>query len=45
MMQHIGVDIIEIERVAEAIERWGERFLRRVFTPAELAAYRGRTPS
>ena len=45
MMQHIGVDIIEIERVAEAIERWGERFLRRVFTPAELAAYRGHTPS
>jgi holo-[acyl-carrier protein] synthase len=32
-----GVDIIEVARVRRAAERWGERFLRRVFTPGELA--------
>jgi holo-[acyl-carrier protein] synthase len=32
-----GVDIIEIERVQSALERFGERFLERVFTPTELA--------
>jgi holo-[acyl-carrier protein] synthase len=31
-----GVDLIEIERVREAIERHGERFLNRVFTRIEL---------
>ena len=31
--------------IERAVERWGERFLRRVFTPAELAAYRTRAPS
>jgi holo-[acyl-carrier protein] synthase len=32
-----GVDLIEIERIERAILRHGERFLQRVFTPAELA--------
>ena len=32
-----GVDLIEIERVQEAIERHGDRFLNRIFTPLELA--------
>jgi holo-[acyl-carrier protein] synthase len=32
-----GIDLIEIERVEKAIERHGQRFLRRIFTPAELA--------
>lgn len=30
-----GVDLIEIERLAAAIARHGERFLQRVYTPAE----------
>ena len=38
-----GVDIIEIERVAAVIARHGERFLRRIYTDAELALYRDRT--
>lgn len=41
-MLSVGVDIIEIHRVARALERWGERFLRRVYTPAEVAYCRGR---
>src|SRR6266487_3336785 len=44
-MLYTGIDLIEIERIARAIERWGDRFLDRVYTPAELAIYRGRTAS
>ena len=39
MQHHIGTDIIEIERVRRAIARFGDRFLRRVFTEAELRSY------
>ena len=35
-MVRTGVDLIEIERVAAAIERFGPRFLERVYTSAEL---------
>jgi holo-[acyl-carrier protein] synthase len=31
-----GVDIIEVRRIRAAMERWGDRFLRRVFTPGEI---------
>ena len=37
-----GVDIIEIERIHRALERWGERFLRRIYTEDEIAYCRGR---
>lgn len=43
-MLSVGVDIIEIERIAHALERWGERFLGHVYTPDELAFCRGRVP-
>ena len=36
MIHGIGTDIIEIERIQSAYERWGERFLRRVFTEEEI---------
>lgn len=39
-----GIDIIEIHRIARALERWGERFLERIYTPAEVAYCRGRVP-
>jgi holo-[acyl-carrier protein] synthase len=32
-----GIDMVEIERVARSIERYGSRFLRRVYTPGEIA--------
>jgi len=44
-MQYIGVDIIEIGRVRRAVERWGERFLKRVYTEAELSLCRGDSSS
>jgi holo-[acyl-carrier protein] synthase len=37
MILATGVDLIEIERLQRAISRHGERFLKRVFTPLELA--------
>lgn len=39
-MHHIGIDIIEIARIKEAIARWGESFLTRVYTEPELKLYR-----
>ena len=35
-MHHIGIDIIEITRIEKAMARWGDRFLHRVYTEAEL---------
>lgn len=32
----IGVDLIEVVRIEQAVARWGDRFLRRVYTPAEI---------
>jgi holo-[acyl-carrier protein] synthase len=37
MVVGVGTDLIEIARVAQSIERFGERFLVRVFTPSEIA--------
>jgi len=39
-----GIDLIEIGRIGKALERHGERFLNRVFTPAEIEGARGSTP-
>jgi holo-[acyl-carrier protein] synthase len=39
MQHHIGTDIIEIERIRQAIERHGDRFLKRVYTKDELSIY------
>jgi holo-[acyl-carrier protein] synthase len=41
----VGIDIIEISRIKMAISRWGDRFLQRVYTPQELALYRGKVES
>ncbi len=44
-MKAIGVDMIETERVARSIDRFGERYLTRVYTPQELAYCNGRVES
>jgi holo-[acyl-carrier protein] synthase len=36
MIVGTGVDIAEVKRIQAAVNRFGERFLKRVFTPAEL---------
>ncbi len=35
MIFGVGIDVIEIDRIAAAIERYGQRFLDRIFSPAE----------
>jgi holo-[acyl-carrier protein] synthase len=37
MILGTGIDIIEIDRVARSIERFGDRFLHRIFTSGEIA--------
>jgi holo-[acyl-carrier protein] synthase len=37
MIIGLGIDICRIERVREFVQRYGDRFLRRCFTPAEIA--------
>lgn len=44
-MIRTGVDLVEIDRVQASALRFGERFLRRVFTPEELAICGGRPAS
>jgi holo-[acyl-carrier protein] synthase len=44
-MHCIGVDIVEIARLEEAVARWGEGFLRRVYTDSEIKLYRRKLPS
>lgn len=36
MIVGTGIDITEVERIASSIERFGRRFLERVFTPDEI---------
>jgi len=36
MIVGTGIDIIEIDRIKNAVERWGDEFLKHVFTPAEI---------
>ena len=44
-MLAVGVDMIEVARVAASIERHGQRFLDRVFTAQEQAYCNGRVAS
>jgi len=32
-----GVDLAEVSRIRASVERFGEKFVRRIFTPAEIA--------
>src|SRR3989339_939685 len=36
MIQGIGVDVIEIGRIKQAIERFNDSFLNKVYTPTEI---------
>ena len=37
MLDGLGIDLVEVGRIKRAHNRWGERFLRRVFTASERA--------
>jgi holo-[acyl-carrier protein] synthase len=36
MIYGIGIDIVKIERMKAVVEKWGQRFLRKVFTDREI---------
>lgn len=36
MIVGLGVDLAEVDRIREAIERHGRRFIDRIYTPAEI---------
>ncbi len=42
MILKTGVDIIEIHRIQAALDRHGERFLKRIYTELEIAECRSR---
>jgi holo-[acyl-carrier protein] synthase len=37
MILGIGSDLIDIDRIADTIDRFGARFINRIFTPVEIA--------
>lgn len=38
----LGNDMINIARIERSLERWGERFIKRIFTEVEIAKSEGR---
>lgn len=42
MIRGVGIDLLEVDRLAEALERYGERFEVRVFTDLERRQCAGR---
>lgn len=45
MIYGIGTDIVEISRIKEAVEKWGERFLKKIFTEDEISyCYKKKAP-
>ena len=45
MIYSTGIDIIEIERIKAALDRFGQQFIKRVFTNAEIEYCRNRKNS
>jgi len=37
MIRGIGIDLVDIGRIERAVERWGQRFMERIFCPEEIA--------
>jgi len=36
MIYGVGIDIVEVSRIEKAMNRWGTRFLERIFTEGEI---------
>jgi holo-[acyl-carrier protein] synthase len=36
MVEGLGIDLVEVGRIKKALNRWGERFLHRIYTPREI---------
>ena len=45
MIYGVGIDLVKVERMKEVMERWGQRFLEKVFTAGEISyCYGKRNP-
>jgi holo-[acyl-carrier protein] synthase len=45
MIYGIGIDIVKIERMKAVVEKWGKRFLEKVFTDSEITyCYKRKIP-
>jgi holo-[acyl-carrier protein] synthase len=45
MIYGIGIDVVHIDRMRIVVEKWGQRFLKRVFTDREIAyCYKKKNP-
>jgi len=44
MSLSVGVDVVELARLQQAVDRFGDRFLTRVYTAEELVYARSRMP-
>ena len=42
MIVGTGVDLAEVSRIRAAITRYGQRFIERIYTPAEIAYVEGK---
>src|SRR4051812_13792878 len=42
MILGIGTDLVEVHRIHKSIDRFGERFLNRIYTPGEVAYARSK---
>jgi holo-[acyl-carrier protein] synthase len=42
VVEGVGVDVVDISRMGDIVERWGDHFLRKVFTDGEIAYARAR---
>ncbi|MEW6001767.1 MAG: holo-ACP synthase [Nitrospirota bacterium] len=46
MIYGVGIDIVKIDRMREVVEKWGQKFLERVFTKNEISyCYEKKDPS
>jgi len=44
-MNRVGVDLVEVDRIRGLVEKWGDRFLQRVFSEEEIRySFRNRDP-
>ena len=45
MICGIGIDIVEIDRIKDAVQKWGDKFLRKIFNENEIAyCYKNKNP-
>jgi len=35
MIQSVGIDVVDIDRMTRVITRWGDKFLKKILTPTE----------